>query len=222
MKYPKLQTIYLIVASALFFVSCYPDEPDNISELDIVGTTFDPEYDFSEIETYFLPDSVVHIEDLTRSSNNVNITRDIDDVILETVKENLDALGYMELETEDTSQVDVVIQVSAFSTTNTSIFDPYDWWGYWGWYPGWGGYPGYGPGWGYFYPWGPPIIYSYSTGTVLIEMVDPNNPMTNDEEVPLVWLAAINGLLSSNPGSNQNRVVNAINQAFEQSPYLND
>jgi len=81
--------------------------------------------------------------------------------------------------------------------------------------PGWG----YGPGWGGGYPY-VPVVTSYTTGTLIIDMIDPNNPNTSEEIIPIIWSAFLNGLVTGSEASIQTRVTNGINQAFDQSPYL--
>jgi hypothetical protein len=92
-----------------------------------------------------------------------------------------------------------------------------NWWNYWGGYydPF---YPGYGFGWNPYYP--RLFAYSYTTGSVIIEMLDPNNPNMNQRQIPSVWAASLSGLLSGSPVNLQNRIINGADQAFKQSPYL--
>jgi hypothetical protein len=40
------------------------------------------------------------------------------------------------------------------------------------------------------------------------------------EQIPAVWSGVINGLLSSSTANTAARVLNLIEQAFDQSPYL--
>ena len=61
--------------------------------------------------------------------------------------------------------------------------------------------------------------YSYTTGTVLTAMLDLRNPDTTNGTVPVIWLGALNGVISA-PSSIETRIVQGLDQAFEQSPYL--
>jgi hypothetical protein len=57
-------------------------------------------------------------------------------------------------------------------------------------------------------------------GSLFIEMANVDEIDDVDEEIPVVWQATVNGLLSSSEENVYNRVVKSIDQAFEQSPYL--
>lgn len=133
-----------------------------------------------------------------------------------------------------THNPDIMIAVSAIKTTNVTVgwwYPYYPGWGWgwgWGWYKSapadrganyyYGGYPGYyPPGWGWG---GVPYYSSYTTGTLLMEMTNPNDYriVDNDTVVPMYWAAGANGVLSN--GSNTSRITNDIDQAFTQSPYL--
>jgi hypothetical protein len=108
----------------------------------------------------------------------------------------------------------LVIVPSGIISKNVSVYYWYPYPGYgWGW-----GYPGYG--WGYpgYYP---PVPYysSYTTGTLRMEMFNPNDirVVKGDTINPVYWTAGINGILSSNTTT---RITSTIDQAFKQSPYL--
>jgi hypothetical protein len=141
--------------------------------------------------------------------------------MINQVAANLNRLGYTRLTTIRPDAVpDVVIQVSAFSNTTVGAY--YDsWYNNWGWYQGWNSwYPGagFGPGWG---PVGVPYYYSVTTGTVLLEMVNPGAADNNAQRFPVVWIGTLNGLLDfADNNSNRERVSKGIDRAFIQSPYL--
>jgi hypothetical protein len=112
--------------------------------------------------------------------------------------ENMENLGWTE--TDDSENADVVLLPAVWS--NTTVFYWYD---YWCWYAPW--YCGWG--------WGYPSVSSYTTGTLVMTLVADGD---NYIDPARVWTAAANGLLSG--AVNTSRVNNAIDQAFEQSPYL--
>jgi hypothetical protein len=201
-------SLFFSVSVMLFIAGCYPKGPTYVSDLDMIVTNYDPSFPFSEESTYLLIDSVVHIID-----EQADIDRTWDDDILEGVEENLDNRGYTRV--TDFQEADMIVHISAWSNTSTTYV--YDWWGSWGWYYdpwyGWGGG-------GWYYPWGPGYSYSYTFGTVLIEISDPNGVDFEDLEVPLIWTGALNGLISGSDAQVRKRIVNGIDQCFEQSPYL--
>jgi hypothetical protein len=54
----------------------------------------------------------------------------------------------------------------------------------------------------------------------VINFAYPNGAENNS--MPSVWVAAINGLLDGTDASKVARINNTIDQAFDQSPYLKD
>ena len=132
--------------------------------------------------------------------------------------------GYTEEPLDTLNPADVVMLISAMSSTNSGLyFDPAWWWGYWGWWPGWSGYPGapvWGPGWGYGYPDGYPVYISYSTGTLFITMIHPESTNIDEKTIGVPWMAALNSLLQTGAQNTEQRITDNIDQAFKQSPYL--
>ena len=191
---------------AALIVSCYPKGPVYVSDLDLVATDYDDSFNFSDQQTYYLFDTVMHIVD-----NQSNIDRTWDDLMLESVEGNMLSRGFTAA--EDPLQADVILTISAWSNTSVNYY--YDWYSYWGW-----GYPGYGPGWGWGYPGGYTYVYSYTFGTVLIEMSYLVDVSDESKEIPIIWTGLINGLLDGSDSSIGDRVESSINQTFEQSPYI--
>ncbi|QZE12863.1 DUF4136 domain-containing protein [Halosquirtibacter laminarini] len=206
---------FIVLFGLLLFASCDDRGPETISDYDVVYTNYDNKEDFSKVKTYHMPDSVVFI--LSKDDYGV-VNHNYDQTLLESVKSNLDALGWTEVPYEDlgTVEPDVFVTVSAITATWVQQYWYDDWWDYWDWYPF---YPdwGWGPG---YYPWfGYPVYYTtYDTGTVFIEMTDPSKTDQNKKQIPVIWVGAINGLLE---GSQVNqRIQKNVDQAFYQSPYL--
>jgi hypothetical protein len=221
MKKPKLLhavACCLILVIPLVIFSCYPDGPAVTEDLDLVGTMHDENFNFQGVTTYSMPDTVVLIKS---EDDKDELDQETIDLILSTTKTNMDNLGYQWMAFDTTNPADVVMLASVVTVTNSGIsYDPGWWYGYWGWWPGWGGYPGYpgwGPGWGYGYPWGYPIYYSYSTGSIFLNMVNPEDYDPENETIGVVWMAALNGLASGSKESGQTRIREGINQAFKQS-----
>lgn len=194
--------------------SCYPGTIST-SEVDIVATDYDDDYFARKAPlTYFLPDTIAKIGD--EDPENIQLTRAQMDFILAQVERNFNSLGYTRLTSVDDQNVpDVVVIVSALIVKYTSAggggcYPGWGWGGWYPWYPGWG-WPGY------CYP---VYIYSYDTGTLTIEMIAPDEEKPGEDVVPRVWIAGINGLLRSSTAGNQDFVKRRIDDAFDQSPYL--
>ena len=205
---------FLIFAGSGIILSCYPGGAEFVDELDVVATQLDTDHSF-RVGTYKMPDSVVHINDTLDPDNDPTDGR-FDNQMLVRVALNLDTLGYTRLADTSTQIPDIFVTVSTLETTNVGVacLPPY-WWGGWGW---WGGWPGYGPGWGPGYPGGCAPAYAYSTGTIIIQMYYPEG--ATNQRIPIVWNAAVNGLLQGSESGLSSRINRTIDQAFEQSPYL--
>ena len=204
--------------------SCYPGDDVTYSDLDLVTTAYDEEIDFQQLQSYYLYDSVVHIKDTLDEDNNVDISREFDDLILDLVKQNMTDYGYAREEDPENNKPEVIVTVSAMATRNIAVYYYYPYY-YWGW--GWGWYYKNTKntdyyGWGWYYPpyWGGSYITSYTVGTLVINMHDVRNATSETDSIPTVWTADINGLLGSSAATTQNRLEYNINQAFNQSEYL--
>lgn len=209
-------SITLTFVVLLVFGSCHPDGPENIEDMDIVYTDYDPDFNFSEQNTFAIPDSIVLIDNqsyLAYAEDSIPETVDpvYGDPILNQIRENMLDLGWTEV--DRTENPDVVVLVTASRTTN--LFYNYDW-RYWDWY-----YPGAYTGFGWYYPgYSPGYVSSYRTGSLMIQMANVANIGVNNN-VPVVWLSVINGVLEGSTENIGNRLRQTIDQAFAQSPYLN-
>ena len=199
-KLALIQMITMSVLGMLLFISCYPGDPVGVTDTDTVTTFRKKEADFSTKLTYAMPDTVIFVKD-DNSTDTGN--HEFDAAVLAAIDRNMAEMGYSK--TGDPDQADVHVLPMATST---------EW-------VGGGCYPSWWCGWGYCYPgWCYPVAYTYKTGTILITMLDPAES-NSSEDVTALWLAGINGLLSSGVNTRA-RIDRDINQAFRQSPYLKD
>ncbi|ULQ54081.1 DUF4136 domain-containing protein [Flavihumibacter fluvii] len=192
--------------------ACTPSAPDYIEDYDVVYTNEKKGYDFSTVNTYFLPDTVVFSDPGGSGGDHK-----YDATILASLKSNLDALGWTQLSESGPESADVVVLPSG-STQQYASCAAYCWYCYWGWYPGWGYYP---PAWGPGYGWGYPssvVCASYNTGTISVAITDPNKATT--DTLPVVWIGVLNGLLEGSETEIMSRIDKNIDQMFLQSPYL--
>ena len=210
----KLYALPALAGVLLTVSSCYPGSVTDVQQLDLVVTTHDETVVFTSFSTYALLDSVVHI-DVEDNNNDSLLDRANDALILSQIRSNIEALGYVEEADPVNNTPDVIFLVGAWAITTTNIYAGYPWWGWYGWYPYW---PCCGPGYGWGYPTYPTVV-QYDTGTLAISMVNPIAPAANT--LPVMWIAGINGLLSGSEAGISARITNSINQAFDQSPYLN-
>ncbi len=195
-------------------VSCYPEKDRTINDYDIIGTRYADDVVFKDnYQTFYLYDSVIIVYDSSKTKPDYPLNEA--NAILSTMRTNLLNYGWTELTRNQIlagDTPDVYIESSTWnSTVSGAIY-----------YPGYG-YPGYGyPGYGYGYPWygGGVSYYSYTTGTIVMTMQDIKNHDFNDDPAKVIWNGALNGILNSSSNT-ISRIEYSINQAFNQSQYLN-
>lgn len=197
---------FLSLCSLLLIIGCYPYADDNnVSDYDSVYTDYDSEFNFTKTYTYILPTGVVKVDGNTRPSDIPEyIDKAYSDAVLNATRENLNEMGWTEL--TESSPEDPEIVISAIGFDQTFLFYDYGyWWNY---------------GWGWYYPYPPVYVSGYKTGSIVINMTDPND-LNEENEVPVVWLGAFNGILQGNKSSVLSRIDRNVNQAFKQAPFNN-
>ena len=158
----------LLVLLAVAVVSCQKEpSTSGLHEDYLVYTDYDQQADFSDVETFYLPDSILVIGN---------------------------------------------------AVERVTYFVGYDY-PYWWWYYPYYWAPGYWGDWlGWHYPY--QVYYGYTAGSMLIEMVDLTADRQSNRKLPVIWDSFIGGLLTSSHKVNMQRTLDAVNQAFMQSPYL--
>lgn len=197
MKKSKIYIISLIFLMA----ACYPDGPEYYEDLDIVFTNYTETFDFASHGKYAMPDKIVKVTgSLGEGEVPEYVKEPYNTQMLNLIDGNMAALGWEKVSSPENA--DLVLFPAVW--TNTTVVYWYD---YWCWY-----YPYYcGWGWGYGY------TTSYTTGTFVMTLV-PTEETEPSIEASSVWTAAINGLVSGYYTTS--RITDGIDQAFEQSPYL--
>jgi hypothetical protein len=206
MKRLLMQTILVL---ALFQYSCIK-EPDyeELSDNFIVATNTDSLANFGSYATYYISDSVAVINNNTTDTILKNASTQ---KLVDAVKANMNARGYTFA--AKGAKPDLGINLGIAKNTYVGViysgwWDAYaGWWDpwYWGWY-----YP-------YYYPWA--TYYSITTGTVIVTMADLKNAQAS-QTLRIVWNAIAGGAVGDNLDANVDRGVEAINQAFVQSPLV--
>ena len=203
-KSNRLKVLGWAATLILLISGCYPKGPEYISDYGLVVTDYDTEFDFGSRKTYYMPDTIgfeTNADDLSEE-----ILREFEELILNTVAENMENRNYDRIDTSAVDPPDLFIGIRALAIENSGV----------GWVPApcWSWYCWYYPNW---YPVG----YSYSTGTVIIQMGKPDEILNFDDiTANVAWVAGLDGLLSSNVSNNAQSISNGINQAFTQSPYI--
>jgi hypothetical protein len=204
-----IQLVGVIFALAILS-SCYksPDLGGLSNEL-VVATDRDLEIDFTDarLTDYYISDSILRIGGKLLDDTYI-IAPQSDDIINRIVAK-MDARGFNRLigsaATNPLGRSDIAIITTAISITNTGQ-------NCYGGYPGWGWYGG-----GY-YPYC--TSYKYDTGNFTIEMVDKKATPEEVGKLNLIWTNINFGVLNSNDNINEDRALESIDQAFEQSPYI--
>jgi len=213
-KIIKFLSYGMILSTPLIIFSCYPGGVEYYSDTDIILTKYDDQHNFNTDHTYYMEDTVFHV---VKEGDEDKVDHQFDDQILDRVANNMLSSGYTRITDTTSATPEVAMIVSVLTSKYTGVA----WWPGWGggWYPG---YPGWGGPWYPGYPWYPgggyPTSYTYSTGTLGIDMAEPET-FANDT-VNIVWSANINGLLSSSESNTSARIDKNIDQAFAQSAYL--
>lgn len=178
---------------------CTPNPLDGLSVADsqVFITNHDKTVDFSQYETFSIPDSVqvIYNEQRGQSADNFDLA------FLSRISQDMGNHGYTQV--ERTASPDLGISASYVQQTQTGVsvnpyyYDPY--WGY-----GYGSY--YSPS---YYTY-----YQVSESYWYIQIVDLKNVDANGGKLNIIWSAQIRG---GGLGDNPNRMIDAI---FEQSDYL--
>jgi hypothetical protein len=195
------------LAGALVVAGCYPGGPESLDDLGLVITQKNPDANFGGMLTYAMEDTVVQL-----SAPNVTspepLDRQYDQTILEEIQTQLADAGFRRVDYEN-ERPDAWVRVGAVQS-DVWIYS-YNW-GYWGgyWSPSYGGgYPSMNAA-------------SFTQGTITWEFLDLRgipDPIPEDPEPVLNWLAGINGALQSS-STTESGIRTGIRQAFTQSPYI--
>jgi hypothetical protein len=175
----------------------------------VVQTAKEPGANFSNYKTYYISDTIA-----LKTSNPLDSLWFDSDAkqLVDAVKTNMDARGYT-MVTSNHGHPDLGLGLTVIEDLNIGVVYPGWWWGYWGGcYWGYCGYPPY-------YPWyGGAYVYSIPTGTIILDMIDLKDAGA-DGKLTVPWGSVMSGGLG-NTNDDLQLGVQAINQAFEQSPYI--
>jgi hypothetical protein len=212
------------MAAALLLGGCfaYPDSSERVND-DIVYSQGAKDTDFGAFKTFAI-DPSVHLAIIQADGTVESDTLDqeaADELVAQTVS-NMEDRGYTQVAREETPELGITL--TAISGLAIGVVSGGYYWGYYGYYWGY-------PGWGYYYPY--QVAYAYRTGTLVIDLVDLKStggvPPANDGgpprpgALPVVWTAAAYKAAADieEPSSAGVRLAQqAIDQAFNQSPYL--
>ena len=201
MKTYKSQLKVMGALVVLLLSSCYPNSDQYVSDYDSVFTLYaESGVDYGSYQTFFLVDTVYTID---KNGYLVPAEGANDLLILNKLSANMQAAGYTRV--PNAVGADLVMLARTTKTTTVTI----DYWYPWG---GWGGW---------YYPYYPvSSVSSYTSGSLLVDLLDPNKVDPGTDQIGGIWTAYCSGLLSGSSSSITERVRASVDQAFKQSPYL--
>jgi hypothetical protein len=209
-----------LMAAALITAlgACYPGDISSVEETDVVLTVHSGN-DFSGYSTYAMPDTVIDVcenADDPECDNALDIDHSYDTEILAQISSRMQSYGYQRVPIDQVNESNLpdlfmIVTVSATERTSATVWWP--WWGWGGWWPGWG--PGWGPG----YP--AVSVTRWNQGTLEMTLIDPLDTDPDQQIFNVQWDGTLSGVLSrADAPIDTNRIDRGIQQAFDQSAYL--
>lgn len=203
-----------LLFTALIFVSC-EKEPnlDKVQNDYVVYTQYDKNANFTKGNTFYIPDSVLFIGN--KSQNATYLDPTIGDFIINAYSNQMQSRGYSKVDNKNDATYGLqisYIENTYYYTNGSQWWSAYPW--YWDtayWWPWING--------DWFYPY--QFIYSYTNGSILCEMIDITSvtPTMSTANPSVIWNNYITNVISFSK-ANENKLMTAIAQAFQQSPYL--
>jgi len=209
-----VKTIHYLAIALLAAAVCSCQKDPSTSDLHrdyLVYTNHDSQADFAAFDTFYVPDSILIIG----SNKKTEYWKDENALeIVATVAAEMEGAGYLRAAEKENADLGIQLSYVERETYFVGYDNPY-WWSYYPYY--WT--PAYWGDWaGWYRPYG--VFYGYTSGSLLLEMVDLGAVRTEGKRLPIVWDSFMSGLLTSSATLNQQRTLEAVEQAFAQSPYL--
>jgi hypothetical protein len=207
---------------AIFAAPACAPQPFAPEEIDVIATRQAEGADFGDLRTFSMPSYVVDLcEELTDippgglgGAGGAGPLDDLetceapdhslDDLVLEEVRAQLEALGYEEVEAD--ADPDIAVLIGLVAQADLRVWDGVPWCYAHSLFPG---------------CWQPTYEYQYRLpyGTLLMDFVLPAESQS-DSELVSVFTTVLAGVAI--PEADDERMISAIQTAFEQAPYLAD
>ena len=142
--------------------------------------------------------------------------------MLDQVRANLLARGYVQVVNPQTVQPDFVVLIGANAATQTIAYQTYSFFPYYGYYSGWGWYaPGLTSDFLLVYPfYSTADQITFDRGTFIVTIVPTLTVNPLAKSFSAAWAGSATSLLSSNVTVDAALVRGAVDEMFVQSPYL--
>ena len=195
---------------AVMLVACNegPDLKELVRSM-VVQTSFARNINFSAYSTFYMPSDTLGL--VSNVSDDTLIVGEYAQGVTARVRAKVTTSGFSFVDRDQ----DPDLAVNTYVVDNSGVFQQVTYPNYYYGYPGYyySGYYGYGGYYNY------PVVqsYSYQSGILVIELIDLKN-RTPDNKLQVVWVANIGDVYTSTDP--YVKVLEAIDQAFRQSPYL--
>lgn len=203
----NMKKILFLSLMVLVAAACQKEPYQDADNEYLVYTAPAKNIDFTDFQTYNIPDSILVIGQSAKPYYSVSPDAQ---AIIARFMTHMNDLGYTY--TSDRENADLGIQITYVVRTERFVqyySDPY-WWldypGYWS--------PGYWGNWNrFYYPY--PVTYTYTTNALLTDMLDLTAEGDDAKPLEIIWSSYIGG-----PAGSLSKMQTAIDQAFAQSRYL--
>jgi hypothetical protein len=198
--------------------ACSDDEITSPPVVGAVAVFKDSTFNFGNLRTFSMPDTIIHIAPLTGVP--LDVPRTDDQAILNQVRDDFIARGFTLETNPQTVAPSFVVLVSSTATTNYNAYVNYVWFPDWGFYAGWNWYaPGFDNTWTIVYPWFPIVgVTAYDRGSLFVQLIPTTtiNPLA--KSFTSAWVGASTALL--NGAVTPAVATAAVDSMFALSPYL--
>ena len=210
-----MQSIKGFIIVAIFLMgglfSCEPT-PDELKLFDefVVSTNYEQDVSFGSFTTFTLRSDTIGLVSNTYGDDTIVVGSNYARPVIGQVRTNMIDRGYQQVDVDQ----DPDLAVNIYVVKNLNLFQQVNYYpGYYspGYYNYYGGY--YGGYYGYPYV----DTYAYNTGVLVVEIIDLVN-VNQQNQVRVIWNAYLGDVFSSIDRNQQS--LDAIDQAFAQSPYL--
>lgn len=202
-----------LLFTALLFASCEKDpDLDKVQNDYVIYTQYDKDANFNKGNTFYIADSVLVIGNKGKGVSYLDEQEG--NFIINAYAAQMQSRGYSRV--SDKSSATYGLQISYLESTYYYL-NSSGWWSDFPWY--WS--PSYWWPWvvgSWYHPY--PFIYSYTSGSLVAEMIDITSVSkdTTSATPIVIWNNYITDI--NTPATNRNKLTQAIDQAFAQSPYI--
>ncbi|MCB0478523.1 MAG: DUF4136 domain-containing protein [Crocinitomicaceae bacterium] len=223
MRIVPLNILFLFFVASVF-TSCLKNRFEPVGDGDIVFSAYDVYSDFSTYSRFAIVDSVGKVDLTNLNATDSVLEEPYRSIILNQIEINLISYGYTKVSTPDSA--DVLINANLIISPSGELVRQYSFVGGFEEFEAtWGAHEHYIKSpmdWGFnaiaLYRYKIPYYFTEDSGTLLIEMIDANSLDTANQKIYIPWISGVRAIYT---GANiGNRLIQAINQCFAQSTYL--